>query len=243
MTDKPLQDRIALITGANRGIGHAVALGLAEAGAHVIAIARKDEALEKLDDEINALGGTATLVPLDLTDGAGIDRVGGAIAERWGKLDIFIGNAGILGPVSPLTHITPDKWAELLAVNLTANWRFLRTLDPLLQASDAGRVVLVSSGSAGANKPYWGGYATTKSALNEMGLTYAAETEKTNLRVNLINPGATRTDMRAAAMPGEDPMTLPAPEDLVPLFLELVDPAYTETGQYVHFPEWRKAKN
>lgn len=233
-----LKDRLALVTGASRGIGRAVALGLARAGARVIAVGRKTEALEALDDEIRAAGGSATLVPLDLKDGATIDRLGGTIAERWGKLDILIGNAGVLGPMSPLAHIPPDGWDEVIAINLTANWRLIRSLDALLRASDAGRAVFVTTGAVGKHTPYWGGYAVGKAALEEMVLTYAAETAKSSVRVNLLNPGPVRTDMRAAAFPGEDPMTLPAPDALVPLFLKLSDPDLTETGKLFNFPEF-----
>lgn len=237
MGDISLDDRLALVTGATRGIGAAVAIGLATAGAHIIAIGRKSKALEALDDKIKAAGGAATLVPLDLRDGAGIDRLGGTIAERWGKLDILVGNAGVLGPMSPLSHIPPDSWDEVIDVNLTANWRLIRSLDPLLRASDAGRVIFVTTGAVGKHNPYWGGYAVSKAALEEMAYSYAAETAKTAVRVNLLNPGPTRTEMRAAAFPGEDPMTLPAPEELVPLFLQLTDPELQETGQRFNFPE------
>lgn len=213
---------------------------MAEAGIHVIATARTQADLESLDDEIKALGAEATLVPLDLQDGAGIDRLGGAIAERWKRLDILVANAGLLGSLSPLPHIDPGVWDDLIAVNLTANWRLLRSMDPLLRASDAGRVIFVTTGAVGKNVPYWGGYAVSKAALNQLAFTYAAETAKTDVRVNLLNPGGTRTSMRAQAFPGEDPMTLPAPEELVPLFLKLADPAHTETGEEYNFQDFRE---
>ncbi len=213
---------------------------MAEAGIHVIATARAQADLESLDDEIKALGAEATLVPLDLQDGPGIDRLGGAIAERWKRLDILVANAGLLGSLSPLPHIDPGVWDDLIAVNLTANWRLLRSLDPLLRASDAGRVIFVTTGAVGKNVPYWGGYAVSKAALNQLAFTYAAETAKTDVRVNLLNPGGTRTSMRAQAFPGEDPMTLPAPEELVPLFLKLADPAHTETGEEYNFSDFRE---
>ncbi len=213
---------------------------MAEAGIHVIATARTEKDLESLDDEIRALGAEATLVPLDLQDGPGIDRLGGAIAERWKRLDILVGNAGLLGSLSPLPHIDPGVWDDLIAVNLTANWRLLRSLDPLLRASDAGRVIFVTTGAVGKNVPYWGGYAVSKAALNQLAFTYAAETAKTDVRVNLLNPGGTRTAMRAQAFPGEDPETLPAPNELVPLFLKLADPALRETGEEFNFADFRE---
>ncbi len=213
---------------------------MATAGIHVIATARTQKDLESLDDEIKALGAEATLVPLDLQDGPGIDRLGGAIAERWKRLDILVANAGLLGSLSPLPHIDPGVWDDLIAVNLTANWRLLRSLDPLLRASDAGRVIFVTTGAVGKNVPYWGGYAVSKAALNQLAFTYAAETAKTDVRVNLLNPGGTRTEMRAQAFPGEDPKTLPAPSELVPLFLKLADPALTETGEEFNFADFRE---
>ncbi len=240
MTDLQSDKRIALITGASRGIGRAVALGMAKAGIHVVVTARAQPDLESLDDEIRALGGAATLVPLDLKDGPGIDRLGGVIAERWKRLDILVGNAGLLGSLTPLPHIGPGVWDDLLAVNVTANWRLLRSFDPLLRASRAGRVIFVTSGAAGKDKPYWGGYAITKAALNQMARTYAAETAKTGVRVNLLNPGPTRTAMRALAFPGEGPETMPAPAELVPLFLKLADPALTESGEIFNFADFHE---
>ncbi|RMD90379.1 MAG: SDR family NAD(P)-dependent oxidoreductase, partial [Alphaproteobacteria bacterium] len=186
------RDRIALVTGASRGIGRAVALALAGEGAHVIAIAREKSvgALEELDDAIRAKGGTATLVPLDLTDHAGIDRLGGAIYERWGRLDILIGNAGVLGVLSPLGHIDPDVWERTLDINLTANWRLIRSLDPLLRQSDAGRAVFVTSGAAAKATPYWGAYAVSKAGLETLVRIYAQECANTTpIRANILNPG------------------------------------------------------
>jgi NAD(P)-dependent dehydrogenase (short-subunit alcohol dehydrogenase family) len=227
--------RIALVTGASRGIGRAVAVALAKAGGHVVAVARSVGGLEELDDEIKTEGGTATLVPLDIRDSAGIDRMGAALHERWGKLDALFGNAGILGPLTPLVHLQPKAWDEILAVNVSANWRLLRSLDPLLRQSDGGRVLMVSSGAAHFNRPYWGGYAVSKAALEALTFTFAAECNGTNVKANAFNPGPTRTRMRAEAMPGEDPMTLPAPEELAPLILELLSPACTKNGELVHF--------
>lgn len=230
-----LAGRVILVTGASRGIGRAVALALAREGAHVLAIARSIEALEQLDDEIQTSGGSATLVPLDLKDFAGIDRIPAALNERWGRLDGLFGNAGILGPITPLTHLQPRAWDELMAVNVTANWRLLRALDPLLRKSDAARVLFVSSGAAHFNGAYWGGYAITKAALEVLTFTYAAESAGTNITANAFNPGPTRTKMRAQAFPGEDPETLPVPEDLAPQILELLSPECTRTGELIHF--------
>lgn len=230
-----LSGRVVVVTGASRGIGRAAALALAKAGAHVLAIARKIEALEQLDDEIRKAGGTASLVPLDLKDFAGIDRIPAALYERWGKLDGLFGNAGILGPITPLTHMHPRAWDELIAINLTANWRLLRALDPLIRKSDAGRVLFVSSGAAHFNRAYWGGYAITKAALEVLTFTYAAECNGTNVRANALNPGPTRTAMRAQAFPGEDPETLPTPEEMAPLIVELLSPECTRNAELVNF--------
>ncbi|MCW5695358.1 MAG: SDR family NAD(P)-dependent oxidoreductase [Bauldia sp.] len=222
--------RVVLVTGASRGIGYAAARALAEAGAHIIAVARTVGGLEELDDEIRAVGGEATLVPLDLADGAGIDRLGAAIAERWGRLDGLLGNAGQLGLITPLAHLDVAVWDNVMAINLTANWRLIRSLDPLLRASTAGRAVFVTSGAAWHFRPYWGPYAVSKAALEALVRTYAAETSKTRLRVNLLAPGVVRTAMRAKAMPGEDPETLPPPEKVAPAIVRLLSPAFTETG-------------
>ncbi len=231
-----LQDRVALVTGASRGIGRAVALELARAGAHVIALARTQGALEELDDEIVAAGGSATLVPVSLTDYEALDRLSAVVGERWGRLDAFVGNAGILGALAPLGHVTPKEWQQVMDINLTANWRLLRGLDGLLRASDAGRVVLVSSGAAHKCRAYWGPYSVSKAALEALGRTYAAETVKTNVRLMLVNPGPLRTRMRAEAMPGEDPMTLRTPEEVAPRIVELLKPSWTLSGLIYDFP-------
>lgn len=239
---RPLAGRIALVTGASRGIGWAVACELARAGAHIIAMARTQGALEELDDVIRGESGDATLVPCDVKDFEALDRLGGAIYERWGKLDIFIGNAGVLGPVSPLGHIDPKQWDDVMAVNVTANWRLIRSLDPLLRASDAGRAVFISSGAGHtANfKPYWGPYAVSKAAVDALARTYAAETLNTSpIKVMAVNPGPLRTRMRAAAMPGEDPMSLKTPEDLAPKILALCKPDWSLTGKLYDFPQDR----
>lgn len=232
-----LENRLALITGASRGIGRAVALAYAAQGAHVILVARTTGALEEVDDEIQAAGGKATLVPLDITDGEAIDRLGATIFERWGHLDILVGNAGVLGTLTPVGHIAPKDWDEVMNINLTANWRLIRSMDPLLRRSDAGRALFVTSGAAESCKPYWGGYAASKAALNAIVTSWAHEMENTPVRVNLINPGATRTDMRAKAMPGEDPMVLPSPADLAPLFVQLALPDLKTNGEIVDFKQ------
>jgi NAD(P)-dependent dehydrogenase (short-subunit alcohol dehydrogenase family) len=239
MSNLPLKDRVALVTGASRGIGRAVALGLAQAGAHVVITSRSLAALETLDDEIQAFGGHATLLQLDLKKGDRIDQVGPTLYQRWERLDILVANAGILGPLSPLGHTTEDGFLGTIDINLNANWRLIRTLDPLLKRSDAGRAVFVTSGASSGKYAYWGPYAASKAGLEALVKSWAAELENTNVRANLINPGATRTGMRAKAFPGEDPTTLPAPEDLVPLFLELASPECTRNGEVINFRDWR----
>ena len=238
MSDLPLKNRLALVTGASRGIGRAVALGLAKAGAHVIITARSLPALEALDDEIQNLGGSATLLQLDLKKSAQIDQLGPTIYQRWQKLDILVANAGILGPLSPLAHVTEEGWASTLDINLSANWRLIRTLDPLLQRSDAGRAIFVTSGAASGKYAYWGPYSAAKAGLEALVKTWSHEIETTTVRANLINPGATRTNMRAKAFPGEDPMSLPAPEEMVPLFLELASPQCAKNGEVLNFRDW-----
>jgi NAD(P)-dependent dehydrogenase (short-subunit alcohol dehydrogenase family) len=233
-----LNGQIALVTGASRGIGRAAALMLAREGAHVIAVARNVDALESLDDAIKSSGvkDGATLVPLDLRDHTGIGRLGQSIEARWGRLDILVGNAAVLGPITPLEHITPEKWRELLDVNVTANWSLIRALSPLLRAASAGgRAVFITSGAARSAKPFWGGYAMSKAALESLVKIWAAENVRTALRINLFNPGATRTDMRAAAIPGEDPMTLPTPEIVAEALLPLLLPECGATGEIVDF--------
>ncbi|MFZ5930976.1 MAG: SDR family NAD(P)-dependent oxidoreductase [Pseudomonadota bacterium] len=231
-----LPGQIALVTGASRGIGRAVSLMLAREGAHVIAVARNVAELESLDDAIKALGvkDGATLVPLDLKDHSALDRLGASIHGRWGVLDILVGNAGVLGPITPVEHITPQKFQELLDVNLTANWRLIRALAPLLRESaNGGRAVFVSSGAAHKSKPFWGGYSMSKAALESLVKIWAAENARSKLRINLFNPGATRTGMRAAAMPGEDPMSLPTPETVAEAMLPLLLPECAVTGEVV----------
>ena len=230
-----LANRIALVTGASRGIGRAVAVGLAREGAHVVLLARTVGGLEEVDDEIRAFGGTATLVNLDLKQSDKVDALGPTLYQRWGKLDILVANAGVLGPLSPLPHITGDAWNEVIEVNLTANWRLIRSLDPVLRRSEAARAVFVSSGAALAKNAYWGPYAVSKAGLEALVKTYAHEVASTPIKVNLLNPGPVRTTMRQRAFPGESPATLPEPEALVPLFLDLVDAGQTESGRVYDF--------
>jgi NAD(P)-dependent dehydrogenase (short-subunit alcohol dehydrogenase family) len=230
MSTPPLADRIALVTGASRGIGRATALALARAGAHVVAVARTVGGLEELDDAIRAIGGSATLVPLDLKDTPGIVRLAAALAERYQRLDVLVGNAGILGPLSPLDHVEPKAWDEVLAVNVTANWHLIRAMGPLLRRASAGRVVFVTSGIVAHPRAYWGPYAVSKAALEALARTYAAETVSTPVRVNLFNPGPTRTRMRATAMPGEDPDGLKTPEPVAEKIVDLCLPQFQDTG-------------
>jgi NAD(P)-dependent dehydrogenase (short-subunit alcohol dehydrogenase family) len=231
-----LSGKIALVTGASRGIGRDAALALAAAGAHVIAIARTTGGLEELDDQIKENGGAATLVPLDLKDFPGIDRLGAAIYERWGHLDILFANAGILGTVTPLAHLEEKVWDDVMAINVTANWRLVRSLEPLLRASEAGRALFMGSAAALSCRPYWGGYSISKAALEALAKTWAGEVQKTNMRVNLFYPGPVQTRMRAQAMPGEDPETLPLPEALVPDIIRMLSPDFDETGTVFDFP-------
>lgn len=228
---KPLSNRIALITGASRGIGAAVAVRYAKEGAHVILVARNSKGLEETDDAVKSAGGGATLVPADLADGSKIEMLAASVAERFGKLDILVGNAAILGELTPLPHTEPADWNKVLAVNVTASWQLIRCFDALLKASDAGRALFVTSGVTKRPAAYWGAYAVSKAALEAMAQIYAAENSKTRLRVNLIDPGAVRTHMRARAFPGEDPLTLPVPEDITDIFVKLALPSLIENGQ------------
>ena len=231
-----LAGRIALVTGASRGIGAAVARRFAAEGAHLVLVARTVGGLEEVDDEIRKAGGrAATLVPLDLREHAALDRLGASLHERFGRLDVLVGNAGLLGTLSPLGHVKPEDWDDVLAVNLTANWRLIRSLDPLLRESDAGRAIFVTSGITAGATAYWGPYAVSKAALEMLALTYAAETEKTKVRVNLLSPGVLRTRMRAQAFPGENPESLPPPDAVTGLFVELASPTCRRHGELVTF--------
>ncbi len=228
---KRLDGRIALVTGASRGIGAALAKLLSAEGAHLILVARTQGGLEEVDDAIRDKGGTATLMPLDLTDYEGIDKMGAAIFQRWGKLDIVVGNAGLLGVMSPIGHIPPDVWERTFAVNVTANYRLIRSLDPLLRQSDAGRAVFFTSIAGRLARAYWGAYSSSKAALEMMVKTYAAEVEKTPVRVNLFNPNRTATKMRAQAYPGEDPTTVKTPEEAAVQMIPLVLPECSMHGE------------
>ncbi|VAV94840.1 Oxidoreductase, short-chain dehydrogenase/reductase family [hydrothermal vent metagenome] len=237
---KRLAGKVALITGSTRGIGAGVAKALAREGAHIILTGRTTGALEEMDDAVRELGAETTLVPMDLQDFDAIDRLGGHVAEIWGRLDILIGNAGILGPISPLGHISPKEWEKLMAINVTANYRLLRSFDPLLKAAEAARVVFVSSTIAEDCRAYWGGYATTKAALNCMVKTYALEVANvTGIRANILNPGPIRTNMRSAAMPGEDPDTLDTPDDIAPLFVKMCLPEFQENGRIISYRDYK----
>lgn len=233
ISQKRLDGRIALVTGASRGIGRAVAINLAAEGAHVVLVARTQGGLEEVDDEIRALGGSATLTPMDLTEFDAIDKLGAALYERYQKLDIVVGNAGMLGGMSPIHQIDPQVWDQVLAINLTANWRLIRSFDPLMRASDAGRMVFLSSGAAQGHRAFWGIYAVSKAALEMTVGTYSQEILKTNIKVNAFDPGRTRTNMRAEAYPGEDPQTLKTPEFLAPQIVEMVLPSCMLNGEVV----------
>ncbi len=232
-----LQGKTAVVTGASRGIGYAVSKALAAQGAHIIAVARTVGGLEELDDEIKAGGGSATLVPLDLKDVDGIDRMGAALFERWKKLDILVANAGILGRLTPLGHLEPKEWDEVMTVNVTANWRLIRSFDPLLRASEAGRAVFITSGAARSCKAYWGSYSITKAALDALAKTYAAECNVTNVKVNLVNPGPLRTALRAQAWPGEDAETVARPAEFAAAMIDLVRPETDTSGAMYEFAD------
>ena len=233
MSTLSLEGRVALITGASRGIGRAVALRLAGEGAHVIALARTGKDLETLDDDITKLGGRSTLVPLDVADGVGIDRLAETLFERHGRLDVLVGNAAILGVLSPIGHISPNVWSRVIEVNLNANWRLIRSFDPLLRASSSGRALFVTSGVGHEVVPFWGPYAVSKAGLEMLVRIYAAETAKTMLRVNIIDPGIVSTEMRAQAMPGEDPASLAPPEAITDVFVELSLPSCRHHGEVI----------
>ena len=228
-----LGGKIALITGASRGIGAAVAVRFAAAGAHLVLAARTVGGLEEVDDQIRAVGGSATLVPLDLRDFTKIDELAAAILDRWGRLDVLVGNAAEFGTFSPLGHIDPATWAEVMDLNLTANWRLIRAMDPLLRAAAAGRAIFVTSGVARGVFPYWGPYAVSKAGLEMLVRIYAGEIAKTRVRANLIDPGIVRTRLRARAFPGENPAHLAPPESVADAFLALASPECSRNGEVV----------
>ncbi len=230
MTERRLENRIAVVTGASRGIGYAAAIALAREGAHVIAIARTVGGLEDLDDEIRKAGSTATLVPVDLTDYAAIDRLGASIHERWGKLDILIGNAGIGGAMTPAGHLREKDWNQTIGVNLTANWRLIRSLDPLLRLSDAGRAVFVTSGLAHHTLPYLAAYSASKAGLEALVRSWAAELGQTPIKVNLLSPGQVNTQMLKKLYPGRDLSDKATPSDIAPAVVDLVLPDQQHSG-------------
>jgi NAD(P)-dependent dehydrogenase (short-subunit alcohol dehydrogenase family) len=239
---QPLLGRVALVTGASRGIGHAAALALARAGAHVVAVARTVGGLEELDDQVRAAGSSATLVPLDMRDYDALYRLAAALNERHARLDVLVGNAGAGSIPTPLDHIEPKTWDEVMAVNVTANWHLIRAVDPLLKRCENGRAVFVTSGASTHVRAYRAPYSVSKAGLDALVRTYAEETSSTAVRVNLFNPGPTRTHMRALVMPGEDPMTLPAPEEVAEKILDLCLPTFGETGRLYDFPSGRLLK-
>src|SRR5215831_12846969 len=233
MVAAPLTGKIALVSGASRGIGYAAALALAQAGAHVIALARTVGGLEELDDAIRAAGGTATLLPLDLRKFEQIDQMGAALYQRFGRLDVLVGNAGVLGSLSPMGHFEPKVWTEVMEVNVTANWRLIRALDPLLRLSAEGRVIFTTCAAARETTPYWGAYAASKAALETMARIYAGEMTKTNVRVNLVDPGIVRTNLRAQGFPGEDISKLRSPEEVTEPFVMLAMTDRAKHGEVV----------
>ena len=237
MTQIDLSGRLALVTGASRGIGYATALELAKAGAHVIATARTTGGLEELDDAIKAAGGTSTLVPMDLMSEDGIEQLGKIVMERWEKLDILIANAGALGVLTPAAQVKAKTWHEVIGVNLLAPARIIRAFEAPLMASDAGRAVFVSSGAARSRGAFWAPYAASKAGMDALVQSWAKEHLKDNLRINVVYPGRIRTQMRAKAFPGEDPMTLPAPADIWPHFAELVSADCQKHGEIIDFSE------
>lgn len=227
---------IALITGASRGLGRALALQLAKTGAHIIAIARTRGGLEDLDDSIRAIGGSSTLVEMNVTDFDALDRLGASIYERWGKLDILVGNAALLGPITPVNHLDAKSWDQVMATNVTANWRLLRSMDPLLRLSEHARAVFITSSASHSCKAYWGPYSISKAALEALVKTYVAETQTTSIKTMLVNPGRMRTAMRKAAYPGEEQDVLPMPETIAAHILPLLHPSSTQNGAIFDVP-------
>ena len=234
MAPPRLDGRIALVTGASRGIGAAVARRFAAEGARLVLVARTTGGLEEVDDAVQrASGETATLVPMDLRDGERIDRLGAALAERFGRLDVLVANAGMLVQLSPVGHHAPEDWEATLALNLSANWRLIRSLDPLLRASPAGRAIFVTTAAARDASAFWGAYAASKAGLEALVRCYAAETRRSTLRVNLLDPGPVATALRRRAYPGEDPSRLPAPDAVTEAFVALAEESCTMHGERV----------
>ena len=231
---KRLEGRLALVTGASRGIGAAVARRFAAEGAHVILLARTVGGLEERDDEIRAAGGTATLVPVDLRDFDKLDQMGASLFERFGKLDVLVGNAGVLGALSPMGHFDPKTWAQVIETNLTANWRLIRSLDPLLRRSEAGRAIFTTCAAGRETRPYWGAYAASKAALETMVRIYAGEMAKTALRVNLVDPGIVATKLRLQGFPAEDRAALKTPDEVVEPFVALASAECALNGELLH---------
>ncbi|WP_375611299.1 MULTISPECIES: SDR family NAD(P)-dependent oxidoreductase [unclassified Bartonella] len=229
--DFSLHGRVALVTGASRGIGYHLALELAARGAHIIALARTVSGLTELDNQIREKGAHTTLVPLDLHHMENIDTLAISIAKRWKKLDIIVANAGILGTLSPIAHIENTVFEDVFQINLFSQWRLMKAVEPLLRESDAGRAILLSSSVAHAARPFWGAYAASKAALEVIARCWAEELKQTPIKINCVNPGATRTAMRAEAMPGEDPQTLPSPQEVAKKIVHLLSPDLKETGK------------
>ena len=227
-----LKGRLALITGATRGIGRAIAKRYAQEGINLILIGRTVEALEKIDDELSGYDVNTTLVPLDLRQTSGIEEMAHSIASRFHHLDILVGNAGILGSLMPLTHLPSSVWDEVWQVNFFANWHLLKAFEPLLKKSIAGRAVFVTSGVTQNSHPFWGAYSLSKKALEEMVYLYASEnTHENSIKVNLVDPGRVRTAMRAQAMPGEDPLSVPQPSEIMKIFVKLASSQMQESGK------------
>ena len=230
---KRLEGRVALVTGASHGIGREIAKRFAAEGAQVVAVGRNVGALEELDDEVREAGGKLTLLPLDLTMFEKIDILGPSLYEKFGKLDIVVGNAALLGELAPVGHIDSQIFQNTFATNVTANFHLIRTTDKLLQLSDAGRAIFVTSNASAKGRAFWGLYASTKAALESLVLSYAQEMEETSVRVNLVNPGRIRTKMRAEAYPGEDPQTLPSADSIMDVFVDLAASDCTKHGEVV----------
>ena len=243
MTELDFTGKTIFITGASRGIGKGAALAFAKAGADIIALAKNKAALEELDDEISAMGRHCALIAADLTNEEAMHQLGTILSGRFEAIDAVIANAGILGPLSTLTDIDQKLWDLTLKTNLTANWHLIRELDPLLRKAADPRMVFISTGTTTSFKPYWGAYTVSKAGLEAMAKTYAQEAGPFGVKVSILNPGPTRTKMRAKAFPGEDPMSLPHPDEIAPLILQLASPLYQGEGQRINFQDWRSGKD